>query len=82
VARRYLEAQLAREAVEVAALNVEQAAEGLRVTREQFDEGVVLSSQVLEAERAYREAQARAARAGADLGLGQAALRHALGRVW
>jgi outer membrane protein TolC len=82
VARHYLEAQRAREAVEVAALNVEQAAEGLRVTREQFEEGVVLSSQVLEAERAYREAQARAARAGADLGLGQAALRHALGRVW
>jgi outer membrane protein len=82
VARHYLEAQRAREAVEVSALNVEQAMEGLRVTREQFEEGVVLSSQVLEAERAYREAQARAARAGADLGLGQAALRHALGRVW
>jgi outer membrane protein len=82
VARHYLEAERAREAVEVAALNVEQAAEGLRVTREQFEEGVVLSSQVLEAERAYREAQARAARAGADLGLGQAALRHALGRAW
>ena len=82
VARHYLEAQRAWEAVEVAALNVEQAAEGLRVTREQFEEGVVLSSQVLEAERAYREAQARAARTDAELGLGQAALRHALGRVW
>lgn len=82
VARHYLEVRRAREAVEVAALNVEQAAEGLRVTREQFQEGVALSSQVLEAERAHREAQARAARAGADLGLGHAALRHALGRVW
>jgi len=82
VARQYLEARRAAEAVEVAAENVEQAAEGLRVTRQQFAEGVALSAQVLDAERAYREARAREARAWAELGVGQAALRHALGKVW
>jgi outer membrane protein len=82
VARQYLEARRAAEAVEVAAANVEQAGEGLRVSKEQFAEGVALSSQVLEAERAYREARARMARARAELGVGRAALRHALGQVW
>jgi outer membrane protein len=82
VARQYLETRRASEAVEVAAQNVEQAAEGLRVTRQQFAEGVVLSAHLLDAERAYREAQARAAWAEAELSIGRAALRHALGRVW
>lgn len=82
VIRQYLETQRAAEALEVAAQNVEQASEGLRVTRRQFEEGMVLSSQVLEAERAYREARARLAWARAELGIGRAALRHAQGRVW
>lgn len=82
VARRYLEAQRATEAVGVAAENVEQAAESLRVTREQFAEGMALSAQVLEAERAYRAAQARQARAHAEYAIGRAALRHAMGEAW
>lgn len=79
VARRQLEAQRATEALAVAAENVEQAAEALRVTEQQFAEGVVLSSQLFEAELAYRQAQARDARAGADYMVARAALLHALG---
>jgi outer membrane protein TolC len=80
--RRFLEAQRSTEAVAVAAENVAQAEEALRVTRVQYDEGFALSAQVLEAERAYRAAQARHARALAEYAIGRAALLHAAGEVW
>jgi outer membrane protein len=82
VARHYLEARRSTEAVAVAAANVELAAEALRVVTEQFNEGAALSAQVLEAERAWRAARGRQARALADYAIGRAALRHALGEVW
>jgi outer membrane protein len=80
--RRYLEAERAAEAVTVAAANVEQAGETLRVTRQQYFEGVVLSSDALAAEQAYQQAQARHARARAEYAIASAALLHAAGVVW
>ena len=81
VARQFLEARRAAEAVVVARQNVEQAEETFRVVREQFAAGAVLSAQVLDAEQAYRSAQARRARALADHGVARATLLDALGRV-
>jgi outer membrane protein TolC len=68
--------------VAVAAEGVQQAEESLRVTREQYNEGIVLSAQVLEAEQAYRAAQARHTRALAEYAIGRAALLHVSGEVW
>jgi outer membrane protein len=82
VSRQYLEARRAAEAVGVAAEHVEHAAESLRVTRQQWAEGVALSAQVLDAEAAYRWARARHARAQAEDAIARAALLRALGRVW
>jgi outer membrane protein len=82
VARQYLEAERATGAVAVAAEGVQQAEESLRVTREQYNEGIVLSAQVLEAEQAYRAAQARHTRALAEYAIGRAALLHVSGEVW
>jgi outer membrane protein len=81
VARRYLEAERAAEALGVAAQVVEHAAESLRVVRQQFAEGAAMSSQVLEAEAVYRQARARQARAQAEHAIGRAALLRALGEV-
>lgn len=80
-ARSYLEARRAMEAAAVAEQHVEQAAEALRVTRQQFLEGAALSADVLEAERTYREAQAREARAMAERAIAGATIRHALGQA-
>jgi outer membrane protein len=79
VARHYLEARRADEALDVARQVVEQATEALRVTREQFVEGAALSAQVLEAEAAYRGALAREARAVAERAIARAMLLRALG---
>jgi outer membrane protein len=79
VARQNLEARRAEEALGVAAQVVEQAAEALRVTRQQFVEGAALSAQVLEAEAAYRGALAREARAVAERAIARAMLLRALG---
>jgi outer membrane protein len=79
VSRQHLEVQRAAEAVAVAAGNVAQAEESLRVAREQWAEGVALSVQVLEAEAAYRLARARQARAHAEHAIARAMLLRALG---
>jgi outer membrane protein len=81
VARQRLEVRRANEAVAVAAEVVRTAEESLRVARLQFQEGVVLSAQVLEAEQAHRAARVRQARALAERELADAALLLALGRV-
>lgn len=81
VARQYLEAERATEALAVAAQVVEQATESLRVTRQQFAEGAALSAQVLEAEAVYRHARARQARAQAEYAIARATLWRALGEV-
>ena len=82
VARRYLEVRRATEALGVAAENVEEAEESLRVVRQQFREGAALSAEVLDAEHAYQQARARRARAEAEYGTARAALLHARGSVW
>ncbi|HLR32918.1 MAG TPA: TolC family protein, partial [Fodinibius sp.] len=51
-------------------------------TRSQFREGVVLSEQVLDAEYAYRKAQARHAQAIADYEIEYASVLHAMGQIW
>src|SRR5690606_23935238 len=58
VARQYLEVQRAGEALAVSGLRSREAEESLRVARERFEEGLALSAEVLEAERAYRTALA------------------------
>lgn len=82
VARQYLDVQRALEAVEAADRNVAQAEESLRVTRRQFEEGVVLAAQVLDAVQAQQSAQARRAQAVADLAIARAVLLRVMGRVW
>ena len=82
VARRYLELQRAIEAVGVAEQHVAEAEESYRVVREQFDEEAALPADVLDAERALREAQARRWQAHSDYGIARAALLNVQGRVW
>lgn len=82
VVRQGLEAERAAEALTVATENVREAAEALRVITRQYEEGVVLAAQVLEAEEAVRAAEARRAQAVADLAIAHAALRNVLGEVW
>ncbi len=82
VARQRLEVARAAEATQAARQNVDAARESFRVARQQFDEGAALSSDVLAAEQAYRQAQANRAGAAADHAIARAALLDALGRVW
>lgn len=82
VARRYLELQRAIEAVGVAEQHMEEARESYRVVREQFAEEAALTADVLEAERAAREAEARRWQARSDYGIARAALLNVQGRVW
>lgn len=82
VARHYLEMERAMEAIDVAAASVEAAEEAFRSAREQFKEGAILSEKVLDAEYAYRSAQARHAEAVADFEISQAAVLNTLGQIW
>src|SRR5690625_5068115 len=80
--RRYLETRRAGRSVDVAAEAVEAAAEALRITRAHFREGVVLASDVLEAEQVYHNSRVRLTRATAERAVARAAMINALGRVW
>lgn len=82
VTRQSLEVERASEAMRAAADNVARSAEALKVTEQQFREGVVLSAQLLDAEQTLLEAEERQVRAGADSAIARAALMHATGRVW
>ena len=82
VTRQSLEVERASEAMRATADNVARSAESLRVTQQQFQEGVVLSAQLLDAEQTLLEAEERQVRAAADSAIAQAALLHATGRVW
>ena len=81
-ARLQLEVRRAAEAVAVAEENVRAAEESFRVVRRQFEEGVALSADVLDAEEALRRARARSADAMTDKAIADAAVLNALGRVW
>jgi outer membrane protein len=82
VARKQLEVSHTREAVDVAAENVTEAQETFRVARRQFQEGVALSADVLDAEESWRRAEARRVQAQADYATAKAAVLGALGQVW
>jgi outer membrane protein len=82
VTRRYLEAQRAIEAVEVATQHVAEAEESFQVVQAQFAEGAALPAQVLEAEQVLRAAQARLAGAAASQDVAHAAVLNVVGRVW
>jgi len=81
-ARLELEVRRAADAVGVAEQNVREAEESFRVVGLQFEEGVALSADVLDAEEALRRARARRADALADKAIADAAVLNALGKVW
>jgi len=69
----------AKEKVRVASQAVGQAEENLRVTREEFKQGVALNADVLDADVALVQAQMNRTQAAIDLVLAQARLEKALG---
>ena len=82
ISRQYLELQRALKAIDVSENSVAAAAEAYESASRQFREGVILSEQVLDAEHAYRNAQARHAEAIADYEIEYASVLHALGQIW
>lgn len=82
VAREYLELERASKAIEVAASGVESAEESFEMSLRQFEEGTILSAQVLDAETAYRSAEARYAEAVADYEIARASVINILGQIW
>ncbi|SHE55470.1 Outer membrane protein TolC [Fodinibius roseus] len=82
ISRQYLELERAAEAIEVAASSVDAAREAFQSARREYEEGVALSEQVLDAEHAYRKAQARQAEAVADYEIARAAVLSARGQIW
>jgi len=82
VARELLELKRARAAAAAAETHLTEAEESYRVARQQFTEGSALSTDVLDAEQAHREAQARRATALADYEIARAAVRRIVGEVW
>jgi outer membrane protein TolC len=75
---RLAEAQ-ARQKIGVAGQAAAQAEEYLRITRERFKQGVVLNSDVLDAEVALLQGNINRTQAAIDLALAQARLQKALG---
>ena len=80
--RLRVNAEHARQTILVAEQGVGDAEETLRLAALQFEEGLLLSSDILEAELAWRSAQARLAQTYADHLIAHAALLHVLGRIW
>jgi outer membrane protein TolC len=82
VAKQHLEVVRTVEAVDVAAQTVSEAEESFRVARQQFTEGAAVSADVLDAEQAYRRAQAQRAQSLADYAIARAGLLAVLGKVF
>ncbi|WP_372635360.1 TolC family protein [Fodinibius sp.] len=82
ISRQQLELERSAEAIEVAASSVDAAKEAFRSARREYEEGVALSEQVLDAEHAYRKAQARHAEAVADYEIAYASVLSARGEIW
>ena len=74
-----LDLRVATERLAVTERSVEQAAESAKLTRERFEQGLALSTQLIDAETALLGARVRRAEAEADQRIGIAALRKALG---
>jgi outer membrane protein len=79
VNRVVLDLARAKEKVSVASVGVDQATENLRVTRERFDEGLVLNSDVLDAEVAMLQANLQYTNALVDVEVARAGLQKAIG---
>ncbi|MGO8696413.1 MAG: TolC family protein [Limisphaerales bacterium] len=75
-----LDLKTAEERLEVSDKTVEQAAESARLTRNRFEQGLSLSTQLIDAETALVAARVRRAEAESDQRIAIAALRKALGR--
>lgn len=75
-ARRTLTTAAAR--MEVTRVAIDQAAESLGLTKKRFEQGVALTSQLLDAETALLQARVRRAESEADYQIAVAALRKAL----
>lgn len=82
VTRSYLEMERAAEAIRAAAENIEFAEEAYRMAQMQFNEGVALSTHVMDAEYDYRTAQTRYTEAIADFEIAQASVLNSLGKIW
>jgi outer membrane protein len=74
-----LDLRVATERLAVTERSVEQAAESAKLTRERFEQGLALSTQLIDAETALLGARVRRAEAEADQRIAIAALRKALG---
>jgi outer membrane protein TolC len=74
-----LDLRVATERLAVTERSVEQAAESAKLTRERFEQGLALSTQLIDAETALLGARVRRAEAEADQRIAVAALRKALG---
>ncbi len=82
VMQRHLEMQRAALSIEAARSNESAAEESFRLVQQQYNEGVALATQVLDAEQALRLARARHLQARADYAIADAAVLEILGRVW
>lgn len=74
-----LQFQQAQERLQVNQKSVAQAEESLALTRDRFAQGLVLSTQLIDAQTALTGAQVRRADAEADVQIATAALRKAIG---
>ncbi len=78
VAQAHLDLQAADERLAVTEKSVELAAESTKLTRDRFEQGLALSTQLIDAESALVAARVRRAEAEADRRIAVAALRKAL----
>ncbi len=79
IERARLDAQQARERLQVGEKTVSQAEESLALMRDRFEQGLALSAQLIDAQTALTAARVRRADAQTDLQIAIAALRNALG---
>jgi outer membrane protein TolC len=70
----------ARQAVTAATTSLESARAAYRAVQSRFEEGMVVVSDLLDAERALREARSQLVAAQAEYALARAALARAVGR--
>ena len=82
ITRAYLNLAEARQRAQATAENATRAQENFRVTRERFEQGVVTSTDLLDAETLLTQARVDRAAAVADYQTDRAALRRAMGVPW
>lgn len=82
ISQQFLQLQEAEKAVEVSTKSVKAAKEALKTARIQFNEGVVLSEQVLDTVQAYRKARAQHVKAVVNYNIAYASVLRILGKIW